>query len=49
LNYGKKIVSRFRKAAIERFGTEFFSEDHFFGAPIQPKAKRTIGNIIRKI
>lgn len=38
--YGKKIVKRFRKAAIEKFGENYFSEENHFGS-LLPRKKRT--------
>ncbi|TRY76522.1 hypothetical protein TCAL_13639 [Tigriopus californicus] len=32
--YGGPIVGRFRKAALRRFGSDFFSEANHFGAPV---------------
>jgi len=32
--YGKKIVSKYRNGAIQRFGPEYFSEDNNFGSPL---------------
>ena len=38
--YGSKIVRKYRKAAINKFGKNFFSKENNFGAPI-PRHKRT--------
>ena len=39
--YGKKIVSSYRKRAIDKFGKEFFSADNNYGAPVPVKGNRT--------
>lgn len=31
--YGRQIVSRYRAAAIQKFGADFFSEQNNFGSP----------------
>ena len=44
--YGRDIVSRYRRRALERFGREFFSEANNYGTPMAvqgPGAKRPEG------
>ena len=38
--YGRKIVSRYRAAAIEKFGQDYFSADNNYGAPVHVEGRR---------
>ena len=40
IKYGRKIVSQYRAAAIQRFGADFFSEKNNFGSPVGPVEAR---------
>ena len=40
LKYGRKIVSRYRAAAGEKFGQDFLSEKNNFGSPVPVQARR---------
>ena len=33
--YGRTIVSRYRDQAVAKFGEDFFSSDHHYGAPVE--------------
>ena len=33
-SYGKKIVQKYRPAALKKFGDEFFSQENNYGAPL---------------
>ena len=38
--YGKEIVKRHRREAIQKFGEVFFNAVNLYGTPIRPKTKR---------
>ena len=38
--YGKKMVEKYRKMALKKFGESFFEEKNNFGAPVPPKGLR---------
>ena len=42
--YGRQIVNKYRKTAMEKFGPEYFAEEKNFGAPI-PSPKRNTSEL----
>lgn len=42
--YGRKIVGRYRERAIQKFGSDYFSEVNNFGSPVKVE-NRTSGDL----